>query len=388
MLRSPLLTAFDELERVTANAVADPQHAISLLRFENIGLPVMGGLLLASWLLPAMWVMVLTLMSAAVCAVAERVRLDDNRERKEAYRRNFPEQAEHLEPKDVVAERARALGLDPDHYEGDEELVLATGRQLHVTQLGQVVRQYAHAKPMLAEYQNKVMLPCVPPEDGGDPEFCRQCTEGKEDIPPVSAQQAEEINSMAPLRTRLMVKNAIWRGRGSESPAAWTPSAINPSISGPDAGVVVWDIPCSSHPALQRMYDLYVEQMAQELQPVGPAWVRRAFPFLRAILILQKRSYYQEPSSPWTQPCDVCCARGSRRTGYCSGRRSASLTTGHGYRCASRTRRCGKQARSAEKDGIGMSSAQPVVSLGTHAVQTKNTLALLFLLAAFLLTAP
>lgn len=35
-----------------------------------------------------------------------------------------------------------------------------------------------------------------------------------------------------------------------------------------------------------------------------------------------------------------------------------------------------------------MSSAQPVLSLGTHAVQTKNTLALLFLLAAFLLTAP
>ena len=234
-------------------------------------------LLLASWVLPGMWLLVLSLVLWGVCALAERIRLDGNRLRKDAYQRNFPEKADSLQTKDAVAERARGLGLNPDDYDGDEELVLTTGKHLNVTQLGQVVRYYEHAKPLLAEYASKVMLPCVPPEDGGDAEFCRECTEGKEDIPPVSNGQAEEISKMAPLRTRLMVKSALWRGQGSQLMSAWTPSTINPNIAaGPDSGVVVWDIPCSSHPALQRMYDLYVEQMAQELQPVGPAWVRSA----------------------------------------------------------------------------------------------------------------
>jgi len=112
----------------------------------------------------------------------------------------------------------------------------------------------------------------VLPEDGGDAEFYRRSTEGKGDIPPVSDSQADEIVRCASLTTRLMVKTAVWRGLGSSAPERWTASTINPSISGPDSEVVVWDIPCSSHPALQQMYDLYVAQMATELQPAGPAW--------------------------------------------------------------------------------------------------------------------
>ncbi len=253
---------------------------VSLLRFEETALPGLTVLLFGSWVLPGAWVLVLTLFLWAACAVAERIRLDNNRLRKDAYNRNFPEKAASLEPKEVVAKRAEALGLNPDDYDGEEELVLTTGKHLNVTQLGQAVRYYEHAKPLLAEYANKVMLPCVPPEDGGDEEFCRRCTEGKEDIPPVADEQADEINRMAPLRTRLVVKNALRRGQGSQVMSAWTPSTINPNIPpGPDSGVVVWDIPCSSHPALQRMYDLYVEQMAQELQPVGPAWVCTTTPY-------------------------------------------------------------------------------------------------------------
>ena len=54
----------------------------------------------------------------------------------------------------VTAARARWLGLDPDQYDGDEELIQATGSQksLHVTQLGQVVRYYEQAKPGLGEF--------------------------------------------------------------------------------------------------------------------------------------------------------------------------------------------------------------------------------------------
>ena len=285
MLRSPLLTAVEEMERVAANAWENPWQAAGLLRFEEMALPALTVLLFASWLLPGAWVVVLSSFLCAACAMAERVRSDNNRMRKDAHNARLPEKVAALEAKGVVAERARALGLNPDDYEGDEELVLTTGRHLNVTQLGQVVRWYEHAKPLLAEYANKVMLPCVPPEDGGDVEFCRRCTEGKEDIPPISDEQTEEINRMAPLLTRLRVNFAVWRGQGSQLMSAWMPSTINPKISaGPDSGVVVWDIPCSSHPALQRMYDLYVEQMAQELQPVGPAWVstpravRRRFP--------------------------------------------------------------------------------------------------------------
>ena len=294
MLRSPLLTAVEEVERVVTNAWQNPWQAAGLLRFEEMALPALTVLLLASWVLPAAWVVVLTSFLCAGCAMAERVRSDNNRILKDAYNTTFPEKAAALEAKGVVAERARALGLNPDDYEGDEELVLTTGRHMNVTQLGQVVRYYEHAKPLLAAYANKVMLPCVPPEDGGDVEFCRRCTEGKEDIPPVSDEQAEDINRMAPLRFRLGVKLAVWRGQGSHLMSAWTPSTINPKFSsGRDSGVVVWDIPCSSHPALQRMYDLYVEQMAQELQPVGPAWV--STPAIR-------RSFLHHSMSAYT-PC-------------------------------------------------------------------------------------
>ena len=271
MLRSPLMIAGDKLEHAAAQLRT---HRCPVWPFETVVLPLTCTLLLASYVMPGTWVVVLALMATASCVVAESERRSYNAARKGRYQRLFPPKPTSLEPKEATAARARWLGLDPDQYDGDEELIQATGSQksLHVTQLGQVVRYYEQAKPGLGEFASKVMLPCVLPEDGGDLEFYRLSTEGKGDIPPVSDSQADEIVRCASLTTRLMVKTAVWRGLGSSAPERWTASTINPSISGPDSDVIVWDIPCASHPALQRMYDLYVEQMSTELQPTGPAW--------------------------------------------------------------------------------------------------------------------
>ena len=208
MLRSPMFTAFDALDRAATAAWENPRQAAGLLRAERIGLPCVIGLMLLSFLLPMLWIAVLTLAALAACLAGESIRSDDLREKKAAHKRGmgFPEGAEGAE---AVAERARALGLTPEDYEAEEELVLSTGKRLNVTQLGQAVRHYAYAKPLLAEYASKVKLPCVPVEDGGDPEFCRLMTEGKDDIPPVSDAQASEINTGANLRQRLAVLHAV-----------------------------------------------------------------------------------------------------------------------------------------------------------------------------------
>ena len=58
MLRSPLLTAFEEVERVAGNAWQNPRQAASVLRFEEIALPGLTVLLLGSWVLPGAWVLV------------------------------------------------------------------------------------------------------------------------------------------------------------------------------------------------------------------------------------------------------------------------------------------------------------------------------------------
>jgi hypothetical protein len=74
----------------------------------------------------------------------------------EYKRLHRPAKVPTLEPKEVVVAKAFALGLIPENYDGDTELTTETDGKLHVTALGQVVRHYTAAKPVLSEMDGKV----------------------------------------------------------------------------------------------------------------------------------------------------------------------------------------------------------------------------------------
>ncbi len=155
---------------------------------------------------------------------------------------------------EVVLARAVELGLpvDPSEYESTEVLVTPKGKQIGRTQLGQVVHHYARAKAWAEE--------CAAVGSGL---ATHRCTDLRcEECTATAAESGTHACvDDAPWGVLLNVKAALWQGRNAR--AAWEASSDAP---------IAWDIPCSAHPALQKMYEMYAAVVADELQPVGPAW--------------------------------------------------------------------------------------------------------------------
>jgi hypothetical protein len=266
MLRSPLLRGYESL----AAAVENPRQTLNAVRFEDHGPLVLAGLLIGSQLLPGAWMWGLTLCLTILFCVSERSRRSYVNKYKEAHSM-LPKGKEKL-TKEELRLKAVSLGLNPEDYDDEEELVAEkTEKSLGVTTRGQAVRCYERALPLLPVMAGKVRLPAcgeytVPIED--------QQTEdshggpvgvgaGGEDIDPCSEERAKMVYECATLQTRLGVKWVMLLGRAcGGSAAAWAKHT----------GPVVWDIPCSAHPALDKMADLYIEMMSNELRPIGPAW--------------------------------------------------------------------------------------------------------------------
>jgi hypothetical protein len=157
-----------------------------------------------------------------------------------------------VEPKEAVLARAAELGLSAEAYDADDVLFTPTGKQIGRTQLGQVVFYYAKAKAMAEE--------CAVVGSGLATHKCTElrCTEC---VATAAESGTHACTDDAPWGVRLNVKAALWQGRNAQ--AAWEASSDAP---------IAWDIPCSAHPALQKMYELYAAAVKDELQPVGPAW--------------------------------------------------------------------------------------------------------------------
>ena len=97
--------------RWLSNGSPWPSCSLWTLRLDEIALPLTCTLLLASYVMPGTWVVVLALMATASCVLAESERRSDNAARKGRYQRLFPPKPTSLEPKEATAARARSLGL-------------------------------------------------------------------------------------------------------------------------------------------------------------------------------------------------------------------------------------------------------------------------------------
>jgi hypothetical protein len=159
-----------------------------------------------------------------------------------------------VDPPQVVLARAVELGLpaEPSEYESTEVLVTPKRKQIGRTQLGQVVHHYARAKAWAEE--------CAAVGSGL---ATHRCTDLRceECVGTAAESGTHACVDDAPWGVLLNVKAALWQGRNAR--AAWEASSDAP---------IAWDIPCSAHPALQKMYEMYAATVADELQPVGPAW--------------------------------------------------------------------------------------------------------------------
>ena len=161
-----------------------------------------------------------------------------------------------VEALDAILARAAEIGLpegvECSDYDSEEVLYTPLMKQIGRTQLAQVVFYYAKAKA-LAERSAEI--------GSGIATHRCSCLRCGDAVATALENGAHASCDPAGWGVKLNVKAAMWQGRNAL--AAWEASADAP---------IVWDIPCSAHPALQKMYELYAEQVASELQPVGPAW--------------------------------------------------------------------------------------------------------------------
>lgn len=222
----------------------------------------------------SLWLGVLFLcLTLSYFFLSERVRhIRVNRYRE--MHRMAPTGGEDTLTKEELRLKAESLGLNPENYDDEQELVAVQqngrkkGKQvpLGITMRGQAVRCYERALAVLPLMKGKVRLAAcgeytVPIEE-------RQTTDSHggpvgvgDDIEPCSEQRSRIISASLPLQKRLQAGWKTWLGR-QMSAANWEKHT----------GPVVWDIPCSAHPVLDEMADLYSNVMADELVPVGPAW--------------------------------------------------------------------------------------------------------------------
>ena len=263
VLRSPLFAGFESVAAVFSN----PHKVAVFLRCDQVGHWAAIGLLWSSLVLPFTWTLCLSIVCCLVSRWAEGVTFKDV----EAYK-NRDKPGPERRSKEELSAAAIELGLNPNDYDGDEILETEVGaKSLGLTSLGQAVRYYAVYKPKITEMQNCVWAPScgpytMPPEDKQTVDIWGKPVglgEGVVDIPMPTAERAKLITDCVSLTARVMVRQVVWRGVAcGGSAAAWARHT----------GPVVWDIPCSAHPSLDKMCDLYIEMMSQEVVPVGPAW--------------------------------------------------------------------------------------------------------------------
>jgi hypothetical protein len=247
LLRSPLQTLPD----FAAAAVKNPELVLRL-RFDDSA-PVVCVVLLCTWLVWSPHLAgYLAIFTLCVACSAERV----VRKRVDAAKEHDKPGPEYR-PKEQLVAAATQLGQNPVDDDGIEILRASgkTSASLKITMLGQAVRYYTRDKSRVVYGLDKAYIPSCgahtfPPEDaqvedvlgnvfvGGD------YTAGRPVIPHATPQEAQTICDSARLSTRMLVKLAVYREMSfTTAQALWAQHT----------GPVVWDIPCSAHPALETV---------------------------------------------------------------------------------------------------------------------------------------